>query len=504
MKCTRCGAEVEAQRFCIYCGERLQPRECIHVQKAPSGVMRFRRRTSISQSALPEVQKKAADNAKSSQINLASLNNCPQDDGREIFNEIQKKPVSPNSTEGIAMKENQSVRQSRELEALLLKLNGNASETAKPRKAQNNASAPSERPASKPKPVQENFEEDLIIEDDALESMDSVEVSLDDNYPMDDSISEGFFINDESHTSGTIPVGSGSFSRVPSGGFHPVFETIKSACRGMIQRVRSIGKRKSPNQPQAQSNNTDQRNKKLMKIGVGAAIVFAIVCIIAAVASSPSEQAPEIAAQTPPAGNDDFAIVPLDEPDDITTLTFEGDDFAIPEFEADAEDTIKDSAPKNAEIEATKEAAKQAAMAAANQKPGTTAPTAKSGSNTKELRLYNKNDNVLAAAVTAKAQKINKSCIMREGPASRFPLVKQLSPGTSIQVLATTEEDWVLEKGGLWTKGGQTKLGPGAQFADGLKGMSLPQPSSRVISSNNWRYIQVGNLFGYVGPACFK
>ena len=93
---------------------------------------------------------------------------------------------------------------------------------------------------------------------------------------------------------------------------------------------------------------------------------------------------------------------------------------------------------------------------------------------------------------------------MREGPASRFPLIKQLSPGTSIQVLVSTEEDWVLEKGGLWTKNGQTKLGPGAQFADASKGMKLPQPTSRVISSNNWRYIQVGNLYGYVGPACFK
>ena len=497
MKCTRCGAEVEAQRFCIYCGERLQPRENIHVQRAPSGVMRFRHRTSISQSALPEVQRKGPDSSKVSQMSLASLNNCHLDESDNYLSEMQKDPLTSSSMEGMAMKENQgqSVRQSRELEALLLKLNGNSSEKSSAKKAESLPPKPVERPAQKVQQVQETIEDDLLDEESSLHSMDSVEVSLDDSLSLDDSISDGFFVHDETNTSGPIPVGSGSFSRVPSGGFHLVIDSIKSACKGVIRRIQAVGKSSSPNTPKTDLSSTEQRNKKLAKIGVGAAIVFALVCMIVAVATTPTEETPEIAAQAPVAGNDDYAIIPLDEPDDITTLTFDGDDdFTIPELEGNAQDDAK--------VEATKEAAKQAAMAAAV--PKDEPATAKTSGNLKELRLYNRNDNVLAAPVTAKSQKINKSCIMREGPASRFPLIKQLSPGTNIQVLVSTEEDWVLEKGGLWTKNGQTKLGPGTQFADASKGMKLPQPTSRVISSNNWRYIQVGNLYGYVGPACFK
>ncbi|GEM_PF-2224202 len=496
MKCTRCGAEVEAQRFCIYCGERLQPRENIHVQRAPSGVMRFRHRTSISQSALPEVQRKGPDSSKVSQMSLASLNNCHLDDSGDFLSEMQKDPSTSSSMEGMTMKENQgqSARQSRELEALLLKLNGNSSEKNAARKAEKLPPKPVERSAKKVQPVQELIEDDLLDEDNSLHSMESVEVSLDDSLSLDDSISDGFFVHDETNTSGPIPMGSGSFSRVPSGGFHLVIDSIKSACRGMIRRIQTMGKSKSADTPKTDLSATEQRNKKIAKVGVAAAVVFALICIIVAVSTSPSEETTEIAAQAPVAGNDDYAIIALDEPDDITTLTFDGDDdFTIPELEAKAQD--------EATIEATKEAARQAAMGAGKQKNEPS--TAKAG-NLKELRLYNRNDNVLAAPVNAKSQKINKSCIMREGPASRFPLIKQLSPGTSIQVLVSTEEDWVLEKGGLWTKNGQTKLGPGAQFADASKGMKLPQPTSRVISSNNWRYIQVGNLYGYVGPACFK
>ena len=497
MKCTRCGAEVEAQRFCIYCGERLQPRENIHVQRAPSGVMRFRHRTSISQSALPEVQRKGPDSSKVSQMNLASLNNCHLDDSDDVLSEMQKDPSTSSSMEGMAMKENQgqSVRQSRELEALLLKLNGNSSEKSSVNKTENLPPKPVERPAKKVQPVPASLEDDLLEDEGSLHSMESVEVNLDDSLSLDDSISDGFFVHDETNTSGPIPVGSGSFSRVPSGGFHLVLDSIKSACKGMMQRIQNIGKSKSPNAPRTDLSATEQRNKKLVKVGILAAIAIALLCIIVAVASSPSEETPEIAAQAPVAGNEDYAIIALDESDDITSLTFDGDDdFTIPELEGKAQD--------DAQIEATKEAAKQAAMGAVGQK--TEPSEAKPAGNLKELRLYDRNDNVLAAPITAKSQKINKSCIMREGPASRFPLVKQLSPGTTIQVLVSTEEDWVLEKGGLWTKNGQTKLGPGAQFADASKGMKLPQPTSRVISSNNWRYIQVGKLYGYVGPACFK
>ena len=465
--------------------------------------MRFRHRTSISQSALPEVPKKSQDSAKISNMSLASLSNCHSDNRDNIFSEIQKNPATSNATEGMTMKDTQgqSVRQSRELEALLLKLNGGSSEKATAPKAPSMPPQNVEKPVRKAPPVHEAIEDDLLDDGGSLQSMESVEVDLDDSMSLDDSISEGFFLRDETNTSGPIPMGSGSFARVPSGGFHLVIDSIKSACKGAWQRIQSLGKKGQANRPST-GTDADTRKKTFIKIGVAAAVFIAIMCIMISVSSRNDEASTEIAAQAPvAAGNEDYAIVAIDEPDDITTLTFDGDDFAIPELEIDAEEAAK--------IEATKEAAKQAAMAAAGQtKPdsGNAKPEAPAKPNTgsKELRLYDRNDNVLASAVTAKSHKINKSCIMREGPASRFPLVKQLSPGTTIQVLANTEEDWVLEKGGLWTKNGQTKLGPGAQFADGLKGMKLPQPASRVISSNNWRYIQVGKLYGYVGPACFK
>ena len=112
---------------------------------------------------------------------------------------------------------------------------------------------------------------------------------------------------------------------------------------------------------------------------------------------------------------------------------------------------------------------------------------------------------MLAVVSDGESVKLKKQCIMREGPASRFALIKQVPVGTTVKVLANTEEDWVLQGGGVWKKSGQPdKLGPGSQFANALRGMTVPQPASRVISSNNWRYIQVGDLYGYVGPACFK
>ncbi len=485
MKCTRCGAEVEAQRFCIYCGERLlQSRENLHVQRAPSGVMRFRHRSTISQSSLPEVQKKGPDS--NSQINLASLNNQSVSCEGNGFSDISQSPVMRNtSMEGEEMKENRkpSLRQSRELEALLLKLNHSSEDNA----------------AVLNKKLDEDLASDEEMDDSPLQNID---VSTDNNeepelgvmYSDTESLNESFFNSEVADYSASVPVGSGSFARVPSGGFHLVIDSIKSACQGMITRMKSLRSKTSRKNNEPISEYEDGKKQKFIKLMIALAVLVAVIGIIVSVASDDkTEETTEIAAQAPVAGNEDFAILALDEPDDTSDIVFGEDDFAIPTLEFGESDSEGDKIVVAANDAAANDIAAGAAAAAANS------------GRLKEARLYNRNDNVMANVSAGESLKLNKSCIMREGPASRFGLVKEIPSGSNIQVLTTTEEDWVLESGGVWTKKGQpNKLGPGSQFADAQKGMKIPQPKSRVISSNNWRYVQFGKLYGYVGPACFK
>ena len=71
MKCIHCGAEVEKHTFCMYCGKRLiEQHVTAKPVRAASGVMRFRQRASVSESALPEVQKRQQPAAR---MDLESL-----------------------------------------------------------------------------------------------------------------------------------------------------------------------------------------------------------------------------------------------------------------------------------------------------------------------------------------------------------------------------------------------------------------------------------------------
>lgn len=519
MKCPGCGAEVQAQRFCIYCGERLCAHESIRVQRAPSGVMRIRHRANISQTSLPEVQKK---NESLKENKLASLNsqkvensNCENDIVAAISSQRVQKVTRPGrpcststsntqsitSTEGNEMKDSQSLRQSRELEALLFKLNGSVSGEEKAVEPEKHINANEKLTVESLKEEQDISMENEI--DDIIDNGMDNSMELDRTY-SDDEYNSFFEVETsgeyEQDISSTIPVGSGSFSRVPSGGFHLVIDSVKSACQGMISRIKSIRKSSSRT---VKTNETDDKecgyfnenskNRKYAKIGIMAAILLAIIAITISVASSDnsSEQSTEIAAQTTVAGNEDFAILPLDDSEeglneDFGELTFDEDDFSIPALdEKDLNNAAAAQETKPVEV--------------AKNEP------APSKGRLTEIRLYDQNDNVLGTTAAGETYKVKNSCIMRQGPASRFGLVKQIPAGANIQILTNVEEDWILQGGGVWTKDGHnSKLGPGDQFADALKGMKLPQPKSRVISAKNWKYVQFGKVYGYVGPACFK
>lgn len=480
MKCTRCGAEVEAQRFCIYCGERLQPRENnIHVQKAPSGVMRFRHRASISQTSLPEVRQ-----TENPRMNLISANNISDSIEDEIFKPVNS-AKNEKTTEGKAVKDDQgqSLRQSKELEALLLKLNGSSSDDHEACRRD-----------------EEMVEDDLCLDEEdempfdetPLESMASVDVDIDHSYTESGSFEGHFEEEDLRDVSETIPMGSGTYSRVPSGGFHLVFDSIKSACAGLVERVKSLGSSRKVAKKSSRKLDDEAKKARMTRIALVAAIAVALIGIIAVVATSGTKTPePEIAAQAPVAGNEDFAILALDEEpgEELNDFMLDGDDFLIPEFEND-EGNVEVAAVANPDMTNDKIEVKEEAVSS----PRLT-----------EIRLYGRNDNVMASVSKGDSLKVKRSCIMREGPASRFGLVKEIPSGSMIQVLTNVEDDWILQGGGVWMKDGQpSKLGPGLQFADALKGMKIPQPKSRVISASNWKYVQFGKVYGYVGPACFK
>ncbi|MDX9723334.1 MAG: zinc-ribbon domain-containing protein [Myxococcota bacterium] len=120
--------------------------------------------------------------------------------------------------------------------------------------------------------------------------------------------------------------------------------------------------------------------------------------------------------------------------------------------------------------------------------------------------------NALANPPQPKSEKLKRSCVLREGPASRFKLIRALDPGEQISVLASSEEDWetmTVGKSYGWAKGCSGKqcslrMGPGEAFMTLSEGGSIGKASSRVVSSSRWRYVQAGKHFGWVGPACFK
>lgn len=508
MKCTRCGAEVEAQKFCIYCGERLQPKEVLSVQKrnvkAPSGVMRYRHRSSISNTALPEIQKKQPETAK---MQLASLNGSQSNaairtyTGQNRFDMDVREHSSaqigasrpsiarPNSSVRTHTGQNrfepeiqeQASRQSRELELLLQKLNG--SDTSLTVSCEDEA-----------------YEDDLLSEDESLKSMASLDVDLD----ADCDSLNGFFIGDEEceirDVSGTAPMGSGSFARVPSGGFHLVIDSIKSACRGIVKRIQSFGESRTSSRQMSFSQLENRR--KILAI----AITGVVLCLMGVVLYFGSQEATEhknsmeIAAQAPVAVEE--PVLDLGESEPVAEETAFEDEVLMPELDFTLEDDEEIAIMPEMPIEKIDEQKVEQKIEIAKIQE----PAAPQNNGVKaENRTYGRKDNVLANLVKGNKVKVARSCIMREGPASRFGLVKQIPSGAQIEVLTTTQEDWELQAGGVWTKAGETaKLGPGTQFANAPKGAKLPQPKSRVISASNWKYVKSGDLYGYVGPACFK
>lgn len=480
MKCPRCGAEVEAKRFCIFCGENLQSRENLQVRRASSGVMRIRHRSSISQTALPEVQKRSTDNQQ--RINLASLNGKKQfDTGASSFEEMSK-PVIPAVSAKESQEESRSDKRSRELEALLGSLS--SSSFRKLDSAEFDVSDElrgMDEVNEAPRKVQSmnSFDINLNEEEDEGFSFD------DEDLNGTNSLSEAFFDKETSSMtdlSETLPVGSGTFARVPSNVFHPIWESIKSACEGMVQRIQSLRKK-----PEGSSNTTvtSDKQKKLTRIALLSIIAVALLAIVIVSMSGNDEPEMTAASQT-------TAPAPGSEPFDI--IAQDGDSQASDEFVFDADDDFSIPALENDEE-----------LVAQNDADDVQKEKVQNNARLTELRLYGKKDNVLSVLKPGETYQSKNTCVVREGPASRFGLVKQVSPKTKMLILADVEEDWVLETGGVWTKAGETpRLGPGKEFANAVKGMSIPQPKSRVISAKKWKYVQVGDLYGYVGPACFK
>ncbi|MBQ4359567.1 MAG: zinc ribbon domain-containing protein [Proteobacteria bacterium] len=515
MKCPHCGADVEAQRFCIYCGSRLSSKE-MRVQRAvcsPSGVMRIRHKSPISATSLPDVQTRQPSKAES--MNLSSLSSRQTAVERHTsenpvaWRSSQELPSArrSGSMDGGEMRESQSsTRQSRELEDLLSKLYGKPVENEK--KIIDSLDEEEDLMEEHVDEVRDDSPLEISVdlsESELSEPSLSGEHELSGDYEACESLNESFFDETPSQTdiSGPLPVGSGTFARVPSGGFHLVWESVKSACQNAVAKVRSITSRRSSKKV-AENNAVKvedtgcndlpaEQKKKLIAYAITAALVVGIAAIIASVVAG-HEECPEIAAQAV-TGNENFEIQPIEATDEgedlgipIEDLTFEDDDFSIPALELD--DNNKDA--KGAKKPAVADAKPVKAVAA-----GTNRLT--------EARLYSQKDNIMANVVKGETFKTRKSCIMRQGPASRFGLVKEIKAGTNIQILTSTEEDWVLESGSVWKKAGEApRLGPGSMFAPAQKGMSVPQAKSRVISAKNWKYIQVGDLYGYVGPACFK
>lgn len=377
MKCIHCGAEVEKHTFCMYCGKRLiEQHVTAKPVRAASGVMRFRQRASVSESALPEVQKRQQPAAR---MDLESLKRISSENDR--IERRAKQPgasVLSRSTESPTVanaSSDASTRQSRELEALLQKLN-----------------AP-----------ENNFDpEDMLP--DIEDEFSSLEVDMDSPSATNANLSDSFFIADESEaaTSGPMPTGSGTFARTPSGGFHLVIDTVKNAFKKTAQRAKRFA--------------SDVRSGDISKqkvIGASAiclCAVGAIGLLASALGGSDSDssvaQAPvaELASQSGVAGNENFAIIPIDDASDnyndeniAQMYDFDEDAFAIPEL---GDDEASDApAPIDQAAIAAAAAAAQGAIAA---KPGngtakpvvaavaqaeTTAKTAKSTNLTEKTTL---------------------------------------------------------------------------------------------------------------------
>ncbi|PJB39797.1 MAG: hypothetical protein CO108_16420 [Deltaproteobacteria bacterium CG_4_9_14_3_um_filter_63_12] len=148
----------------------------------------------------------------------------------------------------------------------------------------------------------------------------------------------------------------------------------------------------------------------------------------------------------------------------------------------------------------------QAATAKAETKP---TKSAKAGVKFSEQNV------LLAASKNQKKHTLTRTCVLREGPASRFAQIRPLNENEALTILEESAEDWqTVEQNGLygWTKKSDpctgaacvVRMGPGENFRPAAKGDSMPRPTSRVVSSSRWQYVQAKDRFGWLGPACFK
>ncbi len=518
MICPSCGKDIKAannQRFCIYCGQPLT-----NGQKAQtstpntSGVMRIHRKADFSQSALPAIQQ---DNSKQ-KMTLASLSGTnaaikpaaedtdmsKNKQSLELKNLLDSLDGSKRSTKSAAA----NIRDNDEVSSCFNDEDGadvDLSSSYDSMELDPSGSMPrgrsivSRQNGSTQSLVRESSRFAANVEDDDEEDLLSDE--RDDSVDFTDN---GFFLGDEEddNTSGPIPTASGTFTRDSSGGFKLALETIKTAFSKAVDKARdaisNITKgssatktsRRAKNQMATQSLELkkEKRTKAIALLVVVVAICALIVLVVAR-GSRPATQV-ENAVATNDTNNFELIEIPADDSldgeipaFDPAAAGFASNDFDFAEDEADPEAPVIQAA-----------AAKATAKAEA--------PSVKS--NLKEKRQYGRNDNLMASASKGENFKVKRACVMREGPASRFPFVTEVKSGTTIEILTKTDEDWLFQNG-VWTKNGQAnRLGPGTQFAAADKGMTVAAPQGRVISAKNWRYVKAGNKYGYVGPACFK
>jgi len=309
--------------------------------------------------------------------------------------------------------------------------------------------------------------------------------------------------DEEADDSGPIPMGSGTFARTPSGGFKLALESFKSTCRDLLEKAQNTfhnfrHPRSSKKSDASRSMTVTDLKKKeeRRKIIAIALVAVGLLTVIGVVVSLSGKNTTEPVV-TSVATNDSNNYELVDLGDDGNTIadndvpTFEPDEFSFDLEDEPSENTapviVPAAQPKAVVAEPT---------IAENETTKVNAPT--------EARKYGRTDNLFIGSSKPETYKLTRSCVMREGPASRFPLVTELKPGLKVEIISTTDEDWLFQNG-VWTKSGQAnRLGPGTQFAEAQKGMSVAAPTSRVISAKNWRYIKAGKNYGYVGPACFK
>lgn len=116
--------------------------------------------------------------------------------------------------------------------------------------------------------------------------------------------------------------------------------------------------------------------------------------------------------------------------------------------------------------------------------------------------------------LSSKEKGMPHPCVLREGPASKFRLVESLvRKGTPVVVIAKSEGNWKTvtkgERSG-WAKGSckgnscDIRRGPGEGFKRVTGPDNSVKPRRPVISSSRWRYLKVGNAYGWTGPACWK